>query len=274
MILRMADVADGNGFVATLPEDLRKEPSLATFKDVGTLAKSYVEAQKLIGSKRIAIPGDKAPETEWNQFYSSLGRPETHDKYEVPDIKLEEGVAFDEKKLDAVKQHFHKLGLTPKQAHGAMEYYLNHVNETVKTTRGATEAAHTAAIAELQKDWGDSFETNVDIARGIIKKFGGEHADELQKFLNDSGLGNNSRLIKLFHKIGTEFLEDTGRRGGGSSGTLPMGDQSRAQLELQNLKLDNDFQKALGDPRHPGHGAALERWINIHKVAHPGQVKD
>lgn len=259
----------GNTFITTLPEEFRKEPSLQSFKDVASLAKSYVEAQKLIGAKRIALPGEKASDVEWEAFYNQIGRPDTFDKYEVPDVKMEEGLAPDAKKLEAVKQHFHKLGLTTKQARGVMEYYMNSVNEGAKGSKAASEAQAQAQIQALRQEWGDKFDVNVDIARSVIKKFGGENHEEVLKFLDSSGLGNNAQLVKLMHSIGASVMEDSARRGGGGSG-LPLNDASRAAQEIEVLKTDADFQKALGDARHVGHRAAVDRWTNLHKAAYQG----
>ena len=50
-------------FRSSLPEDLREEASLADIKDVGSLAKSYVNAQRMLGSS-IRIPGQDAGEEQ------------------------------------------------------------------------------------------------------------------------------------------------------------------------------------------------------------------
>ena len=48
-----ADAAPAVSFLDTLPEDLRGEPSLRNFNDVGALAKSYTHAQRMIGGDEI-----------------------------------------------------------------------------------------------------------------------------------------------------------------------------------------------------------------------------
>lgn len=258
----------GNTFLASLPTELQQEGSLATFKDAGTLAKSYVEAQKLIGSKRIALPGEKASDTEWDAFYNSIGRPETADKYEIPQVALEPEIKLDEAKVGLTKKELHKLGLTPRQASGVMKHYLENLNESFKLTKAATASQGTQATAGLRQEWGDAFDSNVEVARSVIKKFGDA---ETSKFLDDSGLGNNVQLVKMLQKIGASILEDTGRRGGDAGGSLPLNNQARATQEIDALKVDKEFQTALGDPRNPGHRAAVERWTGLFMVAHPGQ---
>jgi hypothetical protein len=62
-------------FLESLPEELRNEPSLRTFTDPGSLAKSYVNAQRMIGADKVAIPSKSATSDEWREVYTRLGAP-------------------------------------------------------------------------------------------------------------------------------------------------------------------------------------------------------
>jgi len=263
----------GNTFLATLPPELQKEPSLATFKDPGTLAKSYVEAQKLIGTKRIALPSEKATDAEWEAFYNNIGRPDTHDKYEDVVLKDEKGnvkLAPAKEEAAELKKLFHKIGLTARQAKAIQEYSLGYFDKTNSAASAEEQQRNQAGIQELKTEWGDKFNANVDTAKAVITKFGGEKAAEIQEFLNESGLGNNAQLVRLLSKIGDSILEDRGRRGPGGDG-LPIADATRAQNEIQTLMTDTEFQKILNNNMAPGHAQALERWRNLFAVAYPGK---
>ena len=61
------------GFLDSLPEDLRGEPSLRTFTDPASLAKSYVNAQRMIGADKIPKPGKSWTDDQYNEFYNSVG---------------------------------------------------------------------------------------------------------------------------------------------------------------------------------------------------------
>lgn len=272
-----ADGGDGNGgntFLATLPEEVRGEASLASFKDSGALAKSYVEAQKLIGSKRIALPGEKAAEAEWEGFYNSIGRPETFDKYEDVVLKNEKGETLmipDKTESAELKKFFYKMGLTGRQAKMMQEYSLNYLHKGRSASDAAQASSSQAGVDSLKREWGDKFETNVDVARSVVKKFGGENAGEIEKFLDTSGLGNHPQLVKLFSSIGASIMEDTGRRGPSGGGSLPVTDRTRAVNEIENLKTEKEFQDALLNPNNVGHKAAVARWLGLHSTAYPGQ---
>jgi hypothetical protein len=259
--------------VATMaPEDIRGEPSLAAIKTVQDLAKGYVSAQKLIGAKRIAIPGENAQPAEWEAFYNQIGRPETSDKYEMPDaktLKIDESLKIDEAKFKGFQKKMHELGLTSKQARGIMETYMTSMNEGVVGARGAQEKVANEAITTLKGEWGDNFQANVDVANSVLKKFGDE---SLLKYLEGTGMGNNVQLVKLLHKVGSAVLEDKDR--GGSGGGLDLNDQTRAIHEINQLKTDADFQKALNDARHAGHRGAVDRWTKLFAVAYPGKQEE
>ena len=66
-----------------IDEGYRNDPSLSTYKDINGMAKSLINAQKMVGADKVAIPGSWATEDDWSQVYSKLGRPETADKYDL-----------------------------------------------------------------------------------------------------------------------------------------------------------------------------------------------
>jgi len=256
-----------NAFVTQLPEDIRSEPSLQAIQDVGSLAKSYVNAQKLIGAKRLVAPSEGWGESQWNEFYDSIGRPKTPDDYKLPEVKFEEGLAIDDSRKKEALSQLHKMGLTQRQAAGVLEYYFNSMNNDYKTVKSKQSEVMASGTAALKQEWGDKFDANLDIARSTIKKFGG---DEISTWLDKTGLGNDPTAIKLFHKVGLEFMEDARREGGAGGSGLPLGDQARATQEIEQLKLDLAFQRSLGDSRDPGHRAAIDRWMSLFKIAFPG----
>ena len=69
-----APSAPAISFRDSLPEDLRNNPSLKNFNDVGGLAKSYVHAQRMIGADKIALPNQNSTDEDWANVYNKLGR--------------------------------------------------------------------------------------------------------------------------------------------------------------------------------------------------------
>ena len=58
------------------------------FKTPADLAKSWVNAQKLIGKEKIPLPGEKATKEDWDVVFSRLGRPEKPEGYTLPEIEV------------------------------------------------------------------------------------------------------------------------------------------------------------------------------------------
>ena len=58
----------------------------------------------------------------------------------------------------------------------------------------------------MKTEWGDSSDANMKMAQDAVARIGG---DELKTFLNESRLGNNPLMIKMFHRIATAISEDS-----------------------------------------------------------------
>ena len=95
---------------STIPEEIRGHKSLDHIQDVGALAKSYVNAQSMIGADKVAIPGKHATDDDWIEVYARLGRPDSPEGYELQN-NLAEGVEADEQMLDWYRQTEHDLSL-------------------------------------------------------------------------------------------------------------------------------------------------------------------
>jgi hypothetical protein len=250
----------------TLPQDIRSSPSLIKYKSIEELAKGHINAESLIGKKRIAAPDQSWKDTDWEEFYKSVGRPETPDGYKLPELKLPEGLKADGAKVKKAREAFHKAGLTGRQFEAAMGLYAEELSTAHEAERVARETAISEGTNALKQKWGDKFDANLDVARNVLKKFG---SSGLLKQIEDSGFGNNPEFIASLHAIGSAILDDRARGQGG--GDLDIMDSTRATREIETLKMDAGFQKILNDPKDPGHKAAVERWMSLFSKAHPGK---
>lgn len=184
----------------SLPEDLRAEKSFEKFKGVPDLAKSYVEIQKTMGSA-IRVPKADAPAEEYDALYARLGRPESPEKYEFKRPTVAEGVKYDEDMEKAFKGIAHKNGLSTRQAQGILDSY----NELQAGRMSKFTGAMEEGVTGLKKEWGQSFDRNIELARQSVRKLGG---DEMVSLLEETGLGNHPAMIKFFSKMGEQIAED------------------------------------------------------------------
>lgn len=243
---------------SALPPELLANPVLASFKDPVELAKSWDSAQKLIGAKRIALPGEKATDQEREEFYKAIGRPESLDKYSDPTVKPIEGLTVDQEGLKKAREQFFKLGLTDSQQRGLMDFYLGGLNESHQKLAKDLDMSKASAESALREEWKDRFDANMGVVNSVIKHFGDETlADELK-----GQLGNNVGLIRLLHKFGVTLSEDKAIQ---HKFTLDPNSPAAAQAKIAELKGDKAFQEALNNPRDPGHKNAVELWVTIHR---------
>ena len=137
----------------SLPDELKMDASLLKFNDVPSLAKSYVNAQRLIGADKIALPSEHATDDEWLEVYDRLGRPQDAKNY---DLKYEG--ESDDQLIGAFAETAHGLGLNNKQAQGLLEFYNKLATDSVESMTEAASQATDDGLADLKKEWGRAFD--------------------------------------------------------------------------------------------------------------------
>ena len=242
---------------ADMPAGLRDEPSLATFDSVDKLAKSYVNAVKMIGGNpdhMVAIPQEGE---SWDGFYNQIGRPERSEDYEFGDENGE---------LDGFRAFAHDTGLTQDQANSILSLYGEMQEEQETAQKEGIDELRTNTTVALQKEWGKNFEGNMDYAKRAYSQFA---TPGLSEVLDETGLGNHPEMIRAFSKIG-QLLGEESLAVGTGLGQSQMSPQA-AQEEIQALYSDQDFSKAYRDNRDPGHQTAMRKMDRLYKQAYPTQ---
>ena len=188
----VAQGGSGNDFLSTIPEDLRDHPSLGPIKDVENLARSYVNAQRLIGADKLPMPVNPTAE-DLDNIYSRLGRPESAEGYEI----AVDGNIVTEEVAKSYADVAHNLRLTPDQANGVLEYYRAMVQESGSMSEAAESQQRNNTEMALRKEWGDEFDARIEDAGKIAKQFGS--SDLLDMRLADgTKVGNHPDFIKAF----------------------------------------------------------------------------
>lgn len=234
-----------------IPEDIRQDPSLGSIKDIASLAKSYIHAQKLVGKDKIIIPDQHATDDDWKGVFKKLGLPESIDKYQI------KADGFDEGFLGKFKEFAYNNNLMPQQSEKLLSFYKDFADESLKGSQEQTEQIRTEAVSGLKKEWGNAFEKNLAIAQGALKQFADK--DTLQ-YIEESGLGNDTKMVKLFHQIGAkmgedQFVGDAKKQ----SGFTPAEAQEKVNNTLGNR------QHPYWDKSHPNHKNAVEEVFKLHE---------
>jgi len=227
----------------SLPDELKSNASLEKFSDVSTLAKSYINAESMIGKDKMVIPGANTTEDEWNDIYDKLGRPSDPNAYELT-AELAEGEQIDEQLMSSFKETAHKHGLSPAQAQGLLDYYNSISSQSMVDLENNAVLAQEQSQRELREEWGRSYDDNLNKASTVGKQFFGEDVFGMQ-LADGSKLGDNPALIKGLSKMASIVSEDVfaGDKTAASS-------NANMQQQINDLTAPNSPYWNKMDPQH------------------------
>lgn len=256
----VAQGGSGNDFLNLIPEDIRQHPSLSPIKDVENLARSYVNAQRLIGTDKIPMPVNPTDE-DLDRIYDRLGRPESPDQYGI----AADGNIITEERATEYADIAHKLRLTPDQAKGVLDYYRSVAQNDVNDLTNANQEAMQQATSALQAEWGDNYDAKLQSAQKVVDQFGAGGIMEMS-LADGTKLGNHPEVIKAFAKIAdfkqTVTSEDTVSE---STSSLGMSVQ-QAGNEIQAIMGDRSH--AYWDKKNPQHQQAVDRMAQLMEMQH------
>lgn len=204
------------GWRAGLPDTLKTNESFVPFKTVGDFATNYLEVstkasdlEKKLGN---SIPklADDASDEQRSQYFDALGRPKQPSEYEFDgeDKNAPEWT-------DYWKSESYKMGLTKSQAKSLSASFNAQMQGMVEAHNAKIAGEITAAEGALKSEWGDKFDTNVELAKRVYQK---QLGNEFDKDF-DAGTGT-TRLatIRLLVKMAALTGEDRSPQGGQSQG--------------------------------------------------------
>lgn len=209
----MPEVADppqapaAPGWIAGLPDTLKTNEAFTKFKTVGDFANDYLattakvsELEQRVSSSVPKLPDD-ATDEERSLYFDALGRPKQPSEYE-----------FDGEDKNAPewtshwKQVSHSLGLTKTQAKNLSTAFNQQMQKMVEAHNAKMQGEVKTATDKLKSEWGDKFDTNVELAKRLYQKHLGTEFDK--DF--DAGTGT-TRLstIRMLVKLAALTGEDT-----------------------------------------------------------------
>ena len=241
----------------SISEDFRNDPNIEKFTEIDALAKSYINATKMIGQDKLVIPNNNSTEDQWNEVYEKLGRPESADKYAL-DAKSET-VSMDENAVKSFAEQSHKLGLNNKQAQGILEFYKNNMEGTAQQSKIDTETAQSQSEQELRQEWGRDFEGKVKQAGALAKA--NINPEVLDMTLsNGTRLGDHPEIIKGFAKIAGMMSEDK------ILSTESENTNTVKDLESEINSISSDRNGPYWNKSHPDHDKAVQQVYTLREM--------
>ena len=201
-----------------IPEEIAGHKSLEHINDVGALAKSYVNAQSMIGADKLAIPGKYATPDDWAEVDRRLGRPDNVEGYELK-MELPDGVEQNEAMVGSFKEAALDAGLRPGQAQKLLDWYNNEMGNAVQADGAANETRMADTQAELTREYGAALDDKLNNALGVMMEVGSkeqidfgngpEDASWIEgvRLQDGSSLANHPEMIRTFSNI-ADFIND------------------------------------------------------------------
>mgnify|MGYP001337258495 FL=1 len=241
----------------SISEVYRNDPNIEKFTEIDALAKSYINATRMIGQDKVVIPTNNSTEDQWNEVYDKLGRPESAEKYSL-DAKSKI-VSLDENAVKQFAETSHKLGLNNKQAQGLLEFYKQNMEGTAQQAKIDTETAQAQAEQELRSEWGREFDTKVKQASSLAKaNIKPEILD--MTLSNGTRLGDHPEIIKGFAKIAGMMSEDK------IVSTESESVQSNQSIQDEIDSIINDKASPYWHKGHPNHDKQVQQVYTLREM--------
>jgi len=217
-------------------EDIRSDPSVQKFESPEQLAKGYINMQHILGRDKIPIP---KTDEEFSDAFKILGRPDNAAEYEFKPAEGEDDGWF--------REIAHAANLTNNQFSAISDSVSKIIAEGQQAQETETKLKQDELNASLQKEWGSAYDRQVSLAQAAVKEYAD---DDLISYLDESGLGDDPRLLKVFAKIGAATTEqplEGGEQNGFTSQEL---DAAISSVQSHPAYFDGD---------HPEHGAYVNK---------------
>jgi hypothetical protein len=241
-----------------ISQEYRDDQNIQKFTEIDALAKSYINATKMIGQDKMVIPNNNSTDDQWNEVYEKLGRPESAEKYKLE--AKSDVVPMDEGAIKTFAEQSHKLGLNNKQAQGILEFYKNSMEGTAKQAQVDTETAQAQSTQELRQEWGRDFDAKIKQAASLAKA--NISADVLDMQLqNGTRLGDHPEIIKGFAKIANMMSED--KILSTESENVNVG----KDLESEIATIMNNRAGPYWNKQHPDHDKSVQQLYTLREMA-------
>jgi len=199
-------------------------------------AVGYASLEKLLGHEKVPIPKNAEDTEGWARFSKAMGVPDAAEGYGLADAEVPDsmkGMTFDKAKF---AETIHAFKLTPNQAKGLWEAYTNMTKEAYSNAVKAHEAKMTEVVNAMRGEWGDTYDSNVQLGQLVINKFSADK--ETEEFLTAT-LAKDPRGVRFLAKVGAQFAENK------------IGDFKHQRFSLSADQAQEELDKIRRDPNHP-----------------------
>ncbi len=247
-------------FGSEVDADTKQYLEAKSFTSPADLYKSLRGAEKMIRGDQIQGPPEDS-EQHGNWFKESglakrLGVPEEAAGYGIEAPSFDDGVAelirYDDDRHGRLMATAHDLNMTPAQVQGVLDFYSQEITADAQAFNTEASADEDRMKADLGREWGDNYDTNVTAALEVAKELG--MTPDQMDALRVGGVAGSTTLTKILHELAQVRGNDTLKGGAGPGSGISQAD---AKNQLDDFMAKHG--KELTDRNHPGHNNAKAR---------------
>ena len=241
----------------SISEVYRNDPNIEKFTEIDALAKSYINATRMIGQDKMVVPNKNFTEDQWEEAYVKMGRPESAEKYSL-DVKSDV-VSLDEQAIKSFQEQSFKLGLNNEQAKGVLDFYKNNMEAQTQQAKIDAETSQAQAQNLLRQEWGRDYDSNIAKAKSLATANLSPEIFQMQ-LADGSLLGDNVDVIKGFAKIANMMSEDKIL----STESENMDRSQDIQAEIDQIM--NDKNGPYWNSSHPNHDKVVQQVYTMREM--------
>lgn len=226
--------------------------------DLEGLGKGYINLEQLLGREKIPKPLSDEDQEGWDRWYAASGRPDKPEAYEFkrPD-RLPDGLGYDEELEADFRATAYGLGFNKKQATTLYEKFVSNQVKRYDAYAKSKQQQRAEAEAALQREHGAKYDAALQQAKVAMANY----ADpEFRQYLEESGQGNDPRMVRFLMRIGKEMQGDTRALG------KPQPQVNTADLERTIREFESKNRSALFDKSHPDHAALVKERNRLYEA--------
>jgi transposase len=204
--------------------------TVAKYKSPEGLLKGAANLISFAGKKveGVVVPNEGSTEQEIAEYRQAIGVPESPTAYDLQPENLPEGMGWDEGLAGEWQNAFHEAGISQEQAAKLSQAYSditnNQLTQANQTLQLQSESEMEQQRAEIQKQWGDKYDTNLQNAVNMAATMGFDLESQ-----QDMAAMRNPKVLNMILEKHTALQEGTMPRGGQpNTGTESFRDQANA----------------------------------------------
>lgn len=224
--------------IAGLPEDQRDWLKANGGLDERPLSEIVANMQanyKFNGADKATLirkpKGDRATEPEaWAAYDRGIGVPEKADGYAA--YTPPQGFPpLDKELADKLYTRMHAAGSPQESVTAALDVMHELAVDVIKAENNNYAKEVATGLSELKAEWGADYEARLKRAQQMTLRLPEGVREGAVQLFDDSGLGDDPRLIRMFDYLDSQFGEDGPPQGGrGGAFGKPTKDQAKAEL--------------------------------------------